>query len=682
MANPTIGATTPRIQYTATASQTVFTVPFEFLANADLAVYVNGTLKTLTTDYTLTGANTTGGGSLTFVTGRTAGEIVTILGNLAYSRNTNKYTKFGLLPAEVLEADFDALQVQAKQLARDGQFAIRAPLTDTGSPSMFLPAVATRASKVLGFDASGNPTASSSTVAAMDAAVTTITTIASSAAGSSGSISHIASGTGATTTTVQAKLRERVSVKDFGAVGDGTTDDTAAIQAAITAVTDGGTVYLPAGQFLLATATGSRILQITKRIQIVGDGWDSVLLVGSSIGSGVDVIQIQPPTVAGVQGVRFQDFYISKQSGTPARNGIAVDGTNGPVGYFVIDHVRVDQLGGKAFAVTNASGLATGTPYIATFRDNIFTGGMDLTNAGDNIRIDSCQMGGTGSLIVSIVPGAYNGGGHGFLMLNCNITLSGGTVVNNAWQGAIQNCNLEQTVATTSANSAVIDIQGNVTYPVENFKVIGNFIGTNSIYVADGVRVDRAVATIIADNYIVRGSGVACRLTANSDRTQIIANRQALPEAITVWLSDSGTNTFVDYINQSTGVHSLTLPFALTTVGGTVALAANGATQVKASSATALGFSSGTDPSATGMDTSLSRTSAGIVAVGNGTVGDGSGGLYATKYQFVSAATLKSGSGAPAAGGNSGDIYFRTDTPGTANQRIYINNAGTWTGIV
>lgn len=156
MANPTIGATTPRIQYTATASQTVFSVPFEFLANADLAVYVNGTLKTLTTDYTLTGANTTGGGSLTFVTGRTAGDIVTILSNLAYSRDTNKYTKYGLLPAEVLEADFDAVQVQAKQLALADQFAIRAPLTDTGTPTMVLPAKATRAEKLLSFDSNGN----------------------------------------------------------------------------------------------------------------------------------------------------------------------------------------------------------------------------------------------------------------------------------------------------------------------------------------------------------------------------------------------------------------------------------------------------------------------------------------------------------------------------------------------
>jgi hypothetical protein len=158
MANPTIGATTPRIQYTATASQTVFTVPFEFLANADLAVYVNGTLKTLTTDYTLTGANTTGGGSLTFVTGRTAGEIVTILGNLAYSRDTNKYTKYGLLPAEVLEADFDALQVQSKQLALADQFALRLPMTDSGSAPAVLPAKASRVNTLLGFDANGAPT--------------------------------------------------------------------------------------------------------------------------------------------------------------------------------------------------------------------------------------------------------------------------------------------------------------------------------------------------------------------------------------------------------------------------------------------------------------------------------------------------------------------------------------------
>ena len=41
------------------------------------------------------------------------------------------------------------------------------------------------------------------------------------------------------------------------------------------------------------------------------------------------------------------------------------------------------------------------------------------------------------------------------------------------------------------------------------------------------------------------------------------------------------------------------------------------------------------------------------------------------------------GSGAPNNSyGNNGDVYFRTDTPGTANQRIYIMSAGSWVALV
>ena len=45
-------------------------------------------------------------------------------------------------------------------------------------------------------------------------------------------------------------MREVVSVKDFGAVGDGITDDTVAIQAAINSIRD-GVVLVPGGKYLV-----------------------------------------------------------------------------------------------------------------------------------------------------------------------------------------------------------------------------------------------------------------------------------------------------------------------------------------------------------------------------------------------------------------------------------------------
>lgn len=66
-----------------------------------------------------------------------------------------------------------------------------------------------------------------------------------------------------------------VSVKDFGAKGDGATDDTSAIQAAIAAIASagGGTVYLPPGTYLISSA-----LAIAK-------GGTTILGAGGSLSS-------------------------------------------------------------------------------------------------------------------------------------------------------------------------------------------------------------------------------------------------------------------------------------------------------------------------------------------------------------------------------------------------------------
>ena len=82
-------------------------------------------------------------------------------------------------------------------------------------------------------------------------------------------------GTGAVATTVQTKLRETVSVKDFGAVGDGVTNDTAAIQAAIDT---GNSVFFPKGTYVVSSLT----IQNKSNVAYFGDGSAVLTNVGTS----------------------------------------------------------------------------------------------------------------------------------------------------------------------------------------------------------------------------------------------------------------------------------------------------------------------------------------------------------------------------------------------------------------
>lgn len=91
------------------------------------------------------------------------------------------------------------------------------------------------------------------------------------ASSGSGLVGFLQSGTPAVARTTQAKLREFVSVKDFGAVGDGVTDDTVAIQAAVDAVfagsLQGGSLYFPKGSYRVTSSIYQK-----PRVNFVGEG--------------------------------------------------------------------------------------------------------------------------------------------------------------------------------------------------------------------------------------------------------------------------------------------------------------------------------------------------------------------------------------------------------------------------
>lgn len=152
-----IGDIAPRIQYSGDGAQTAFPYPFPIFADADMEVYEDSILKTLTTDYTLTGAGNSNGGVVTFITPPALGVTVTLRRNIALQR-TSDFQQSGELRASVLNDEFDTLVAALQQVESEQERSLRLDPTDT-SPAAILPKAAARASAWLAFDVNGDPIA-------------------------------------------------------------------------------------------------------------------------------------------------------------------------------------------------------------------------------------------------------------------------------------------------------------------------------------------------------------------------------------------------------------------------------------------------------------------------------------------------------------------------------------------
>ena len=201
-----ISDTSPRIQYTATGGQTAFTVPFEFFADADLTVIKTAasdgadTTLTLTsspssaTQYSVTGAGVSGGGSITLGSGATVNDKYTISRNLAVSR-TSDFPVSGTFPIETLNTELDKIIAMIQQNERDILFSPKAKISTSTAFNLTFPELV--ANKILSVNSAGNALEFSqsitdvATVAGIASDVTTVSGIASNVTAVAGNATNI-----------------------------------------------------------------------------------------------------------------------------------------------------------------------------------------------------------------------------------------------------------------------------------------------------------------------------------------------------------------------------------------------------------------------------------------------------------------------------------------------------------
>jgi len=235
------------------------------------------------------------------------------------------------------------------------------------------------------------------------------------------------------------KLNGIVSVLQFGAVGDGTTDDTAAIQAAINS--GAKAIFIPKGKYLCTSklvytfspsATGPADNKNSiDNIKIYGDGKNSTILhFPSSDGLEFNASSFQ-------HTVHLEQFTVTT-GGTNGGIGIHLKNTFAFFGSHTAQHIirSVSVRGGDGYGAVFywTTGVKLYNMTAVSFDDVELYGPVLATTAntyGTGVFIESTPTPGTGT---STEPGC----GTSYNFVNCNIVFQGQGIVLGDWCQALK----------------------------------------------------------------------------------------------------------------------------------------------------------------------------------------------------------------------------------------------------
>jgi hypothetical protein len=237
-----IGDVAPRVQYAADGVQTAFTYPFPIFEPADLEVRVDGLLSQA--GFAIAGAGRSEGGTVTFTAPPASGVRITLRRNLVVAR-TSDFQENGILRSRTLNDELDYQVAALQEVKEELTTAIRLDPAEVGSLAT-LPMRSVRANRLLAFDSVGD-------VTVFDRGEGTVTLPYP----------------GGIPRSVEDKFAEFLSARDFGAVGDGVTDDGPALQAALSAAAATGR-HLEINEGTFRTTMPLRLLSASAGLTMRG----------------------------------------------------------------------------------------------------------------------------------------------------------------------------------------------------------------------------------------------------------------------------------------------------------------------------------------------------------------------------------------------------------------------------
>jgi hypothetical protein len=200
-------------------------------------------------------------------------------------------------------------------------------------------------------------------------------------------------GAGAVLRTVESKLQDVVSVKDFGAVGDGVADDTAAIQAALNRanalainaqyagssvfVNGGPAVHFPRGVYRVNSPINADQM---RHVRLVGDG--KILILGDTSGTKTTGFMTGDNIrYLSVENIHFQNF----------ATVFAVNSGNLDLAEWDFTRVQVETV--NKFLDTNSYNSSRSTAV--SFRDCVFQYSVVQVARAfcDSITLHNCWIG-------------------------------------------------------------------------------------------------------------------------------------------------------------------------------------------------------------------------------------------------------------------------------------------------